>query len=253
VKLDHAGIYTRNTLQDRLGDMWNYFWKQWVPLVTKGEDYVIVHNGDIIDGVHHKTTHQISHNLTDQKKIAIQMLEPVINNGKCVGYYQIRGTDVHSGESGAQEETIAEELGAIKDEFKNFSRFELWMKMNGSLIHFTHHVGMTSSTSYESTALHKELVEAYNESGRFGNRPPDCVVRSHRHRQFEEKLSSKNGYAIGFITPAWQLKIPFVYKVVLGRSSTPQIGGYLIRCGDEDPMYTRFKVWSMERTKTVTI
>lgn len=253
VKLDHGGWYKRNRLQDKIGEHWDYFWKQWVPQVTKGENYIIVHNGDVIDGVHHKTTHQISHNLTDQHKIACEMLKPIVDAGKCVGYYQIRGTDVHSGEGGSIEEGIASELGAKKDEFKNFSRFELWLRMNSSLIHFTHHVGMTSSTSYESTALHKELVEAYNEAGRFGNRPPDCVVRSHRHRQFEEKLSSKNGYAIAFITPSWQLKIPFVYKVALGRSSTPQIGGYLIRCGDEDPLYTRFWVKSMARTREVHI
>jgi hypothetical protein len=97
------------------------------------------------------------------------------------------------------------------------------------------------------------LVEAYNEAGRFGNRPPNVIVRSHRHRQFEEKLAAKYGYAIAFVTPSWQLKIPFVYKVALGRSSTPQVGGYLIRCGDEDPIYTRFKIWSMERTRMVRI
>jgi len=39
----------------------------------------------------------------------------------------------------------------------------------------------------------------------------------------------------------------------MGRSSQPQVGGYLIRVGDEDGLYTRFKVWDIERPKTENI
>ena len=55
---------------------------------------------------------------------------------------------------------------------------------------------------------------------------------------------------MSIVTPAWQLKTPFVYKLGMGRSSQPQVGGYLIRVGDEDGLYTRFKVWDIERPKT---
>jgi len=45
------------------------------------------------------------------------------------------------------------------------------------------------------------------------------------------------------------LKTPFVYRLATGRSGTPQIGGYLIKHGDEDDIYTRFKVWKIKRSK----
>lgn len=256
VHLDDGGTYRYSAVQKKVWTMWNEFWNVWVPEVTKGEDYIIVNNGDVIDGVHHNSTTQISHNIEDQKRIAIQILEPIIKNPKCKGYYHIRGTEAHVGQSGQYEESVAKSLNAIPQIIngqKTYARWELWLKFGKSLIHFTHHVGTSNSAAYESTAVYKELVEAYNEAGRFGDKPPSAVIRSHRHRQFEVKIATQNGYAFSIVTPGWQLRTPFTYRLGLGRSSTPQIGGYLLRHGDEDTLFTRFKVWKIQRSKTVRI
>lgn len=98
--------------------------------------------------------------------------------------------------------------------------------------------------------MYKELVEAYNEAGRWRRMPPDVVIRSHRHRQFEIRIATKSGYGISLITPAWQLKTPFVYKQTLGRATLPQLGGYVIRAGDEDHIYTRFLVQTISNDDT---
>jgi MFS family permease len=58
--------------------LWREFWDVWVPEVTKGEPYDLVHNGDVIDGVHHGSTTQISHNIEDQLRIAEAVLGPQI-------------------------------------------------------------------------------------------------------------------------------------------------------------------------------
>ena len=58
---------------------------------------------------------------------------------------------------------------------------------------------------------------------------------------------------LAIITPGWQLKTPFSHRLALGRVGQPQIGGYVIRSGDEDRIYARYKVWSMERERTVKI
>jgi hypothetical protein len=256
VILDGGVVYKSSKLQKQVWDMWNYFWKVWVPETTKGEDYVLVHNGDIIDGVHHNSVHQISHNLTDQRKIAKECFKIPLQDPHCSQYYQIRGTAVHSGQSGMDEEEIAQDLQAKKDEFGMYSRDELWLKFgndNNLLCHFTHHVGVTNSTAYESTAVYKELVEAYNEAGRWKTQPPDIVVRSHRHRQFKVEISSSHTNAIALITPGWQLKTPFTFRGTLGRSSTPQIGGVIIREGDEVPIYVRSQVWNIRRSKVEVI
>lgn len=251
VKLDEGGSYTPSPLQRKVYRMWKIFWDEWVPHVTKNEPFALVINGDVLDGNHHQATTQISHNLTDQAKIAEDLLVPVINRKECLRYYHVRGTEAHVGRSGQEEERLAKELGAIPDEIGNHARWEMWYRMEDALIHFSHHIGTTSSSSYESTAVYKEMVEAFNEAGRWGEDPPDCIVRSHRHRQFETRVATKTGYGISLVTPGWQLKTPFVFRMASGRSSTPQIGGYLIRHGHDDGIYTRYKVWKVGRSREV--
>lgn len=250
VKLEQKGDYTHSKLQKKVWQMWNEFWDKYVPLWTKGDDYILIHNGDIIDGVHHNAVTQITQNLEVQRSIAYEVMKPIVDLPKCKKYYQIKGTEAHVGKSAQEEEALAKMLNATPDKNGNYARWDLWLKLCSSLIHFTHHVGNTNSASYESTAVYKEMVEAFNEAGRWGDRPPDVVVRSHRHRQFETRIATQNGYGIFLVTPCWQLKTPFSYRIGLGRSSTPQIGGYLIRHGNEDLVYTRFKIWKIERSET---
>lgn len=252
VKLDDGGGYTSSKLQKAVWRKWKEFWDEWVPMVTRGEPFILVINGDTLDGVHHNSTTQISHNLTDQKKVAYQVLAPIVMNPICKGLYVIRGTEAHVGKSGADEEELAKALGAIPNQGGQYARWELWMEFGKlkQLVHFTHHVGTTSSAAYESTAVYKELVEAFNEAGRWKLKPPTIVVRSHRHRFFKCEIPSINGDSIAIVTPGWQLKTPFTYRMALGRSGTPQIGGIIIRDGDEDGIYTRSKTWHIERTNT---
>ncbi len=255
IRLDHGGHYEPSRIQKALYNWWQKFWGEWMPEATRGEDFILVHNGDIIDGIHHKSTTQISHNINDQKNLAIEMLEPIIALPHCKGYYQIRGTEAHAGQAQEYEENIAQQLGAVSNEDGQYSRYDLWLKFGEHklLAHFSHHIGTTNSASYESTAVHKELIEAYVEAGRWGVQPPDCVIRSHRHRFYKTELPSKNDSAISVVTPSWQLKTPFVWKLGMGRSSTPQIGGILIREGNEVNIYCRQKVWTVERSKEVIV
>lgn len=253
MRLDDGGEYEHSKLQAKTWQMWLEFWHKWVPQVTKGEKFIVVHNGDIIDGVHHQAVTQISHNLEDQMSIAREVMAVPLKMKNCAEYYQIRGTEAHSGKSAQNEEMLARELKAIEDEFKQRSRWEMWLRVGDALINFGHHVGVTSSASYEATAVYKELVEAYTEAGRQKLAPPDCVIRSHRHRYFKTEISTETGLGMSVITPGWQLKTPNAFRYVLGRTSTPQIGGILIRHGDEDNIYTRTRVWHVERPREVRI
>lgn len=251
VQLDDGGIYQSSDAQKMVYDFWLYFWNTWVKQVTKGEDYAIVLNGDAIDGNHHNSTTQISHNITDQVRIAQAVLSPILRDKKCKAYYHIRGTEAHVGISGQNEEILAESLGAIPNEQGQYARWELYLKIGGhkKLCHFSHHVGSTSSSAYESTAPFRESVEMLVESGRWGHNPPDAIIRSHRHRAIEIRKPSQNGYNIVLVTPGWQMKTPYVYKLIAGRVGMPEIGGYLLREGDEDGLYSRFKVMKLNRSK----
>ncbi len=243
VALDSGGTYTPSKAQKAVADRWGELWEEWVPRVTHGEPYGVVINGDLMDGRHHGSTTQVSQNLADQQTIAYNFLKPVAE--ACEGrLWIVRGTEAHCGPSGENEEMLARRLGSIPDENGLHARFELWLTVGDSLCHFTHHVGTTGSQHYEATAVLKELVEAYVEAGRNQHRPPDFIVRSHRHRCIMITIPTRKGYGIAATTPGWQLKTPFVYRIPGGRSATPQIGGLLIRQGDEEA-YIRNRVWTM--------
>lgn len=247
VRLDEGGVYRPSVIQQKIYAYWREFWDVWVPKATKGEPYGIIVNGDATDGVHHGSTHQISQNLQDQANIAYELLAPEVEraDGRL---YMIRGTEAHVGKSGVQEEALAERLGAIPNEVGQRARYELWKQVGRGLVHVLHHIGATGSQAYEATAVHKELVEAFTESGRWGNRPPDIVVRSHRHRLIHTHVPTERGEAIAVVTPGWQAKTPFSWKIAGARQSVPQFGGILIRCGDED-FFVRTFVRDIERSR----
>src|SRR5262249_12349680 len=158
-------------------------------------------------------------------EIAYRVFKPIVENRMCEGrFYVVKGTPAHVGESAVEEERLAKRLGAIPNEGGKHARYELWKRIgDNGLVHFNHHIGTTSSSQHEPSAVNAKLVHAFVEAGRWGNEPPDVVVRSHRPRCSEVRIPSRKGYATAFVTAAWQLKTPFAFKVAGARQQTPQI------------------------------
>lgn len=229
VALDDGGTYQPSGLQLKLYGMWREFWDEFVPDATRGEDYGIVVNGDAVEGVHHRATTPISHNLGDQCKVTKALLEPLVERAKGK-FWAVRGTEAHVGISAQTEEGLFASLGAIPNADGQRCQWDLWKNIGeDKLVHFLHHVGATGSQAYEATAVHKELVESFAEAARWGERPPDCIVRSHRHRHFEETIHTGRGRAYAVVTPGWQAKTAFAWKIPGARISMPQFGGVVIR------------------------
>jgi hypothetical protein len=252
IHVDGGGRYLPSAFQAKMWVLWREFWDEWVPEVTRGEPFDVVHNGDAIDGVHHRSTTQISHNIEDQQRIAEAVLRPVVKQCKDSGgtYYHIRGTEAHVGQSGEYEERLARSIGAKPNGEGQFARFDLWKRVGGQtgpLVHLLHHIGTTSSAAHESSAVNAELTASYVEAARWNREPPDFIVRSHRHRSIAVDLNSAKGYAAAIVTPAWQGKTPYVWKIPGARISEPQIGGIAIRNGDEEFYYRRW-VRSFDRS-----
>ena len=231
-KMDEGGSYMPSIIQRKIWGYWKEFW-DWVPVATKHRKFGVIFNGDAIDGVHHGSTYQISHNLADQANIAYEILAPIVES--CEGrFYMIRGTEAHVGKSGVEEELLAKRLGAIPNEIGQSARFELWKKVGGNLVHVMHHIGTTASQAYEATAVHRELTESFIEAATTGEKPPQIVIRSHRHRYIQTTIPTVYGRAEAAVTPGWQAKTPFCYKIAGARLSQPQFGGLLVRQGDEE-------------------
>ena len=244
VDLDNGAIYTHSVLQSKIWKYWLEFWNRWIPDVTQGDPYDIVFNGDALDGLPHGSVEVISSNMSDQIRIAYDVLEPLTR--KCRYYYHIRGTEAHVGKSAQHEEILAEKLGAIPNPEGQHARYELWKKIGPKLTHFMHHIGASGSNAYESTAVNKELMESFTESARWGEQPPDAVIRSHRHRHYEIKVVTGRGRGFSIVTPGWQAKTAFVHKIAGGRNTFPQFGGILLRYGEND-FYSREWAQSIRR------
>lgn len=253
IRLDDGGFYYPSSLQVKIYKFWETFWNEFVPDATRGEPYDVIMNGDCIDGTHHHATTQISHNITDQKRIAYELLQPIAE--KAENYYHIRGTEAHVGKSAREEEDLAERLEAVPNEYGQFARYDLWKTIGPDrLIHALHHVGTTSSQAYEATAVHKEMIESFVEAARWGREIPDVIVRSHRHRYMMTDIAvqkhGKTAHAISVVTGCWQGKTPFVWKLAGARLSTPQFGGIVIRWA-HDELFIRRCIFTVDRSKTV--
>lgn len=248
-RLDGGTYHLPSAFQKQLWGLWREFWDVWVPEATKGEPFDLVVNGDALDGTHHNSTTQISHNIEDQRRIAEAALGPEV--ARCLAnggtYYHIRGTEAHVGSSGEYEETLARTLGAKPNAEGQHARFDLWHRVGGALVHCLHHIGTTGSAAHEASAVNAEYTAMLVEAARWGHEPPDYVVRSHRHRSIAVDMDTAKGYGASIVTPCWQGLTPFTYRVPGARVSQPQFGGILIRDGDEEHYYRR-KVWSIGRS-----
>lgn len=248
VALDDGGTYMPSKFQQKVWAYWRDFWDNWVPDATRGEPFTVVFNGDAIDGVHHNSTTQITHNLTTQRQIAYDVLAPIVE--LCGGrYYHIRGTEAHVGKSANEEEALAKALKAIPNETGQYARYDLWKQVGPALVHLLHHVGSTGSQAYEATAVHKELTESFIEAARWGREVPDVIVRSHRHRAIDITIPSAKGNAIAAVTPCWQGKTPFTWKIPGARLAEPQFGGINVRHAHGRTFVDSY-VKTMERSKT---
>jgi len=127
-------------------------------------------------------------------------------------------------------------------------RPELWLDAEGHLIHFAHHIGTTSSASYESTAVWKEMVEAYTEAGRWNQRAPDIVVRAHRHRYMQIGVSTADGNGISVVSAGWQGKTPFVFRTG-GKQTVPQYGGVVVVAQKGEDAFVRHKTVTTGRSR----
>lgn len=247
VTLDGGGRYAPSALQMAVWDWWMEFWNEWVPTVTRGEPWDLVVNGDALDGVHHGSTTQVSHDLGDQARMAAIVLGPIVVQAR--KYYHIRGTEAHVGPSGVEEERLAQRLGATPNAEGQYARYELLKRVgddSGPLCHILHHIGTTGSAAYESSAVQAELVATFAQAGANRETPPDYVIRSHRHRYIKVQNPSERGEAAAIVTPGWQLKTPFTFKIAGGRVRQPEFGGIIIRQGDEE-FYSRFFRRTIER------
>lgn len=218
------GQQVKQSRQQRmLWKWWLEFW-EFVRRVTEGEPFALVHNGDQIDGNHHGCTQLVTNNVSQQRKMFVQLMKPKV--AMASAFYCTCGTAAHSGQSSADEESCAEMLGAERDSNGNHVRQDLWIELGKDLIQIAHHIGTTSSQAYKSSPAMRLMAAMYGAAGEWAFRPPTIMIRSHAHDYIEVKRPNCRVV----VCPAWQIKTDWLWGK--DTASLPIIGGLVIRKGE---------------------
>ena len=228
-QIEGGGVYEANEAQQWLGACWADCCERVRKLRPKP---VVVLNGDAIQGVNYRDGQIIGATVGAQVRAAKTLLEPIADAARKL--YVVRGTEWHDGKAAEDLETLARELGAEPDPASGqASRWELYLGPDeGPVMHFAHHVGMSSVPWYEATVPLRDTLLQLSELWRFyGARAPNMrmAVRSHRHRYIHVDAPPDIQVVV---TPSWQLKTAFSHKKA--SSMLPQIGWVLVQWDGEE-------------------
>lgn len=199
---------------------------------------VTVLNGDVFDGDHHHTRQIITRNEATQLRLAVDVLEPLINITNQL--YIVRGTEAHVGNSGSMEEKLADDLSAEPDKATGAqSWWHLKLDVNNVRFDIAHHATMGRLPHTKPNSANKLAAMAIFASAERRERPPSLVVRSHMHQWAD----SGDNYATRAIQLAgWQLATGYVHRIQPG--ALADIGGLIVVCypdGTYEATKKRFK------------
>jgi len=203
----------------------------------KGEKFVLLLNGDMVDGKHHNVP-TVENLISDQVRILSAVISKITDRAdgdQIERTYFMQGTEAHAGLGNDTERGIAEKYGVELKVRANVSS-KTWQEMelefsNGAVLHTTHHFNFTNI--YTGTCYEREWKELASEYQKAGLDAPDIYYRGHIH-QFGNPfvLASHPLTKIGcFSTPGWQGKSQYVMKG-MGRMKLLQLGMCLLEIED---------------------
>lgn len=195
-----------NAVQKWLVECWVRM-QDYVESVVGKDKYVLVFNGDLIEGIHHGTKEVWSPELGDQVAACIELLTPLAKRAEKT--YVVRGTECHTNN---HEQTVAQQIGAEAnpdaDGLHSFDR--LTLDLNGVRCVFRHHVSQTTRRYLGGSQLSVHLAEEQLEAANNGEQIPRVVCFGHQHKF--RLYQDDNGLAL--ICPPWQGMTRHCHKVV---------------------------------------
>lgn len=202
----HEGFeVSPNEFQKWLLECWQDCQK-WIKAKTAGSRYELLLNGDLVEGVHHRSLEIMTPDPNDMARAAIALLEPV--SGRATKTYLTVGTECHVRN---MEAWIGKEIGAVRDKVTGHhasDRIEL--EFGDHLLAASHHMPTSARPYLEASAHSISLGAEIMERARCGKKPPSIIVRAHRHLHGVWS----DGTAMSLSTGAWQGLTRFGSKVV---------------------------------------
>jgi hypothetical protein len=201
-------------LQSWLWECWEQS-NQWIAETLGKSPYGLVLNGDLIEGLHHRTTQVISPDLADQIVAAKQVLIPVAKKAKKV--FVVKGTECHTGNV---EAGLGTAIGAEIDPDTGVAAFDrLTIDVAGVRCVFRHHIGTSVRRALSATQLSIQLAEEQVEAAVNGEVLPQVLCCAHRHKF--GKYEDEKGLCV--VSPPWQGLSRFAHKVVSQARTKPGV------------------------------
>ena len=214
--------------------------------MRKSKKLIVVKLGDAIDGIHHETKELITQYLDEQREINIKLTQrslTAMNFGKDDRLYWVAGTPVHAGED---EEKIAKDFDVTVKYGKSRAVWPLLpININGVECLFFHHGASVGRGANKGNGLRNRLKNIRYDYMDAGEKPPEIVVTADKH-QMDYQTLTNNGQIImrGIISPAWQVKTDFTYKI--NAEALSKVGSVVIEITAEgevkEPVFLTMKV-----------
>lgn len=180
--------------------------QEWIARTVGNAPYDLVINGDLVEGIHHRTTQVMSADVGDQSAAVMLALAGV--TAKAANLHIIKGTECHTRND---EIRIGKALNASRNPENGQHAWDtLDIDLNGTLVNFAHHISTTSRPYLEASAHSIALGVITHSRARVGKRVPAVICRAHRHRHG----LWTDGNQASLITGAWQGLTRHGFKVV---------------------------------------
>lgn len=209
---NEGNLIGQNKFQEWLWECWEDMLK-WSDKIISKQPFELVLNGDLVDGIHHKTLQVMTPDPGDQVDAVKAVLEPLA--ASAARLHLIKGTECHTRND---EVRIGRALNGSKDPSTGQHAWDsLDLRVNGVLYNFMHHIGTTARSYLEASAHSIALGNLSHTRARAKQSVPDIIVRGHRHRHG----IWDDGNQMSVITGAWQGLTRYGHKVVPGAICQP--------------------------------
>ncbi|HYF35617.1 MAG TPA: hypothetical protein VD994_10035 [Prosthecobacter sp.] len=205
----------QNGLQKWLWDCWLDATNLWLSQILGSDLFILIVNGDAMEGRHHKTKEVISPDDGDDLEASIQVLEPLAK--RAAATFVVEGTECHTHNL---ENVLGRRIGARKCEDTGHHSFRrLDLTIAGTRIIAQHHIATSARTWTEATALGAFLANEQLEAVNNGEAIPRVLLSAHRHRFGCYETAN----AVSIVTPPFQGLTRHGRKVVPSARTRPGI------------------------------
>jgi hypothetical protein len=240
-----------NDLQKYVHNKWSIFWNHIYERMA-GAPWLLLHNGDVVEGVHHGSRDNMTNDMSDCQRMAVELLyEPARQADKVV---IVAGTEAHAGKGHTDERAVAHALKDLGANVIYDGASSIWMHFQrayyGVNIDATHHTSISNVPAGVPGNVARAYVDTVFELAQFSQETgaplalPDYLVRSHTHRRADTGATF-SGRAL--VTPPWQIKTAFGQKAAPNK--VPRIGGAWIEIYEDGTHRMEMKSWPVIRER----